>query len=600
MMQDQHKTALKSFYEDKIKEAKEYLQNKYPLEECPQGDVDYPPPATNISSGNWRVWRIKTACSLRPLTLILAIPSLFPDILPKIYLSKSDYSEIGQIPHTDKNRFVCTREENIAVINDAKVGEALEELIRIAAEEIIVKGLNKQNDNDYIEEFLAYWNDDNSCKILSLFVPSEDIELIKVVTLEKGFLESKHLVANTIEEAKEWLSHVDIKIEDKNIYNALYLPFDSAFCLPLPRTNKDIFDILRAFGPKYIDAIKKFFADNEFNLSILFSVSLKQGRALAAWKHLPWGKYIYNGFRPHTLPLDIRFSRSSSNQIERMRVERIDKERLFNRGGKGLKDTTKNCSVAIIGLGSIGSALAMSLAKCGISKFIFIDKEIVTLENVARHLCDFEDVNLKLPKSCVVKQKIERKFPHVKCSTYDNDILALLQNETSLLDSVDIVISANANFGIERRLNSMLRKGVIKSPIFFAWLEPYGVAGHLLYIHPKVGACYQCCFDINGQFQYSVAKQQEGLYKRESGCQSSYFPYSALDVDTFIVNATRRVLEYLEKQSEISFLWSWIGDIVSFKNEGYQICEDWFADSAFSINERILNKQENCEICGKL
>ena len=46
------------------------------------------------------------------------------------------------------------QEENIAVINDAKVGEALEELIRIAAEEIIVKGLNKQNDNDYMKSFL--------------------------------------------------------------------------------------------------------------------------------------------------------------------------------------------------------------------------------------------------------------------------------------------------------------------------------------------------------------------------------------------------------------------------------------------------------------
>ena len=164
----------------------------------------------------------------------------------------------------------------------------MEELIRIAAEEIIVKGLNKQNDNDYIEEFLAYWNDDNSCKILSLFVPSEEIELIKVVTLEKGFLESMHLVANTIEEAKEWLSHVDIKIEDKNIYNALYLPFEKAFSPPLPKTNKDVLAILKESGTKYIDAIKKFFADNEFNLSILFSVPLKQGRALAAWKHLAW------------------------------------------------------------------------------------------------------------------------------------------------------------------------------------------------------------------------------------------------------------------------------------------------------------------------
>ena len=131
-------------------------------------------------------------------------------------------------------------------------------------------------------------------------------------------------------------------------------------------------------------------------------------------------------------------------------------------------------------------------------------------------------------------------------------------------------------------------------------MEPFGVAGHLLYVHSTEGACYQCCFDINGQFQYSVAKQQAGLYKRESGCQSSYFPYSALDVDTFIVNATRRVLEYLEKQSEISFYGLGLAILYPSKMKAIKYVKVGFADSAFSIHERILNKQENCEICGKL
>ena len=53
-------------------------------------------------------------------------------------------------------------------------------------------------------------------------------------------------------------------------------------------------------------------------------------------------------------------------------------------------------SVVIVGCGSIGSHLAMCLAKSGVSKFTLIDNDIVVAENVPRHLCDMVDFFQKI------------------------------------------------------------------------------------------------------------------------------------------------------------------------------------------------------------
>ena len=242
MMQDRQKMVLNDFYEETIGKAKQYLSNKYPLDICNKDDEDFP---QNIQSDFCVVWKITVENSLHPLTLIIAIPKTFPDKLPKIYLSKRDYADIAPIPHVDKNRFVCTRDPNVGFINEDKSSEALLELIKIATEEIINKGIKKENSADFVEEFLAYWNENGKYKYLSLFAPTDKIESLKVVRFSKKFLNSEIIIAKTEEEAQKWLAPFNIEIDEEHIGEALYLPLPEPIYMPLPQNNKDIYEIIK-------------------------------------------------------------------------------------------------------------------------------------------------------------------------------------------------------------------------------------------------------------------------------------------------------------------------------------------------------------------
>jgi len=593
MTQGQHNSILHNFYKECIGEAKKYLESKYPLEPCDDTDEQYP---ENIKKGgHWIVWKIIVDNSRHPLNLLVAIPKIFPDELPKIYLSKKDYLDIRPIPHVDKNRLVCTRDTTVAVINEDKPGEAVDQLVTIAVEEIINKGLRKENIADYVDEFLAYWNDEAEYRFLSLFSPGGKIEKLQIIRLSKAFLNSNWIFASSEEEVKKWLSPFKIEIDKESIYDSLYLPLQEP--ISLPQNKIDFYKIIKTAGKSYLSAVGKYFSQRDSNLFILFSFPLKQERILAGWSQT--NPTRINGFRGGSskIPLNLKMINSD---IKKIRIERIDKERLFNRGGVGIKQSIADRKIALIGCGSLGSHLAISLSKTGISKFLLVDNECVEPENVARHVCGFFEAGFNMPKSEAIKDRLLEHFPHIECIAYNDDILDLLHQKESFLNNYDLIIVALANMSIERRLNFLLRKGVIAAPLLFLWLEPYGVAGQILYIHPINGCCYQCCLDYDGEFLYSVAKSNEEFYKREAGCQSTFVPYSNLEIEYFTAIAGKKIIGFLEDQPKVSILYTWLGNLAFFKSLGYQIKDEWFADLSYSIHEKIISQSKNCKICQHL
>lgn len=585
-MQGQHNSLLQEFYEQCIHKAKEYLESRYLLETCSKTDKDYP---ENLTSESCIVWKIVVQNDLRPLTCIIALPNTFPDELPKIYLSRRDYLEIAPIPHLDNNRFFCTRDPNVVSVNEDKPGEAIEELLQIATEEII-RGIRKENTEDFLDEFLAYWNDDAKYKILSSIKPGPNIEKLKIMNFKEKFLGCNYLLARSEQEAQKWLSHVEIAVDTDSTCDSLYLPLEGP--VQIPNRNLDYYKIIKEAGKKYLLSIEKYFKKKNKGLFIFFSFPLKGERILAGWKQTVPKKIA--GFRPGKDPLDMKFIKSG---IQKIQIIRVDRERLFRRGGTGISPSISDKALAIIGCGSLGGSLTVTLSKTGISNFLVVDNELLEEENVPRHECGFMEAGNKLSKSFAIKRRITSHFPHIDCKDCHDDILALLRKEETLLNNYDMVIVAIAKMSIERRLNSLLRQGIITAPLLFVWLEPLGVAGHMLYIHPNEGGCYQCCLKDNGEFRYSVVKPNQHFNKTETGCQSTFLEYSNLDMQHFMIIVSRAIVALLEDVPQFSILHTWLGDLSLFKSLGYEISDDWFADTSFSVHKRIIQRNGKCEIC---
>jgi hypothetical protein len=156
---------------------------------------------------------------------------------------------------------------------------------------------------------------------------------------------------------------------------------------------------------------------------------------------------------------------------------------------------------------------------------------------------------------------------------------------------------AIGQLAIERRLSFLLRKGVLKIPMIFVWIEPYGVGGHVLFVHPEKGACYSCCFNDSGEFLYSIAASGQQFFKKEAGCQSSFLPYSAIDMEMFVLMASRKIAEIFANNPLFTTAYTWVGDIKQFNELGYKISDNYLADIPFRFKHREIMSYGDCELC---
>lgn len=599
MIQGQHKSYLKNYYEEIARRVKVFLEKNYSsVEVCFFSDTDYP---TNIRNDSFYVYKIKIEVLNKPLTLLVAIPTLFPDRLPKIYLSLKDYSNLPLLPHIDKDREICTRDHEVVFINEHKIEESVLEFIQIAINNI-QQGINKENQQDVLDEFLAYWNPEATWCALTLFSPSQKIERFQLFTLKSPVLETKYVIAKNQDEAETWLKPLKLEFSNEKIFNVLYLPLNKSFTLPFPTKNRDIYEIIKKNGDIYIQAFDNFYFSSEGrNLIVLFSLEVNGDRILAGWKHFSWNKKdTLKGFTSISkVPLEWKLARSGNINIEKIRIKRLDKQRLFRRIGMDVNEKINISSIAIIGCGSLGSQIAVSLSKCGISDFLLIDKENLEIENICRHTCGTYAAVKNIPKVEAVKDALQKHFPFITCKTYNQDILDILKEDCSLLNNYDFVIVATANKSMERRMNDLLKRGVIRASLMFIWMESFGVGGHLLYISNDNKGCYNCCMTQTGNFKYTIAVENSDFLKRESGCQSTYVPYSNLDIEQFISIIGRKIISIINNSPEKNLLFTWLGDINRFEDMGYKIQERWVAEESFTVHQINIMQSDKCTLCNK-
>ena len=596
MMQGQLIDMLTNFYNEALKSTEKYLRESgYILEICKKDDKDIIKLKKMPDVSFREFWKIKIDIKgIRKITLILAIPQTFPDAFPKIYLSEKDFQEIYPIPHLDKNRFICTRDPEVAVINEFKIGEATKDLLEIATN-IIKSGIKKENETDYIEEFLAYWNEGTINTCLSIFNPKKEPSFLFVYKLRKRIFCCNYIITDSRIFLEKWLEPFSVTISENQVIEALYLP-TKPFSPYLLNTDNDLLKIIKNEDIKY--TLESYFNQDRLHNVIIASFILKDEFILFGWKHQGWKNVKIKGFRKNHIPLKIRLEHSQNRSIKKIKVIRLDRERLFKRGGLMSIPIKEDISIAILGCGSLGSFLTMSLARCGISKFMLVDKEYLLPENTPRHLCGLIEASQNMRKVEAVRKRLIEHFPNIECDVFHNDILDLLEKDENILNKNNIVLVAIGNMAIERRINYLLRNGSINSPVIFLWIEPLGVGGHVLYISPKNGGCYDCAFDEKGNFLYTISNASDYFYKRESGCQTTFMPYSGLTVGQFSIIAAKIIIKILEDLPNNSILFTWLGDIEEFEKSGHTINPIYDAQLPYRIIERQIKKRSSCVTCG--
>ena len=108
------------------------------------------------------------------------------------------------------------------------------------------------------------------------------------------------------------------------------------------------------------------------------------------------------------------------------------------RHGKDLQARFSNSTVAICGLGGLGSNVAFSLARAGIGKLILIDFDHVDISNLHRQQYKASQVGMK--KTTALKENLLEIAPYLTADTYTVRITE--ENIPTLLSDADIICEA--------------------------------------------------------------------------------------------------------------------------------------------------------------
>jgi len=125
---------------------------------------------------------------------------------------------------------------------------------------------------------------------------------------------------------------------------------------------------------------------------------------------------------------------------------------LSERHGEKLQEEFASATVAICGLGGLGSNIAISLARAGIGKLILIDFDRVDITNLHRQ--QYKANQIGLDKTDALFENLKEIAPYIELETHTVRITE--ENATELLKDADIICEAFDNAECKAMLTNLV------------------------------------------------------------------------------------------------------------------------------------------------
>lgn len=186
----------------------------------------------------------------------------------------------------------------------------------------------------------------------------------------------------------------------------------------------------------------------------------------------------------------LRLMNSPSRYHRQILVSQIGKE-----GQKRICES----SVAVVGLGALGSVSANLLVRAGVGRLRLIDRDFLEFQNLQRQvLFDEDDLRQNLPKAVAAQRKLQKINSEIEIEAEPSDLNADTVDE--LLEGIDLVLDGTDNFETRFLLNDFS----LEKKIPWIYGGAVGTEAMTYVILPGEGPCLRCLFEEApkpGEFQ---------------------------------------------------------------------------------------------------
>ncbi|XP_042472999.1 ubiquitin-like modifier-activating enzyme 5 isoform X1 [Zingiber officinale] len=205
-------------------------------------------------------------------------------------------------------------------------------------------------------------------------------------------------------------------------------------------------------------------------------------------------------------------------------------------------------SVAIVGIGGVGSVAAEMLTRCGIGRLLLYDYDTVELANMNRLF--FRPDQVGMTKTDAAVQTLEEINPDVVLESYSLNITTVegfgvfmesLKREVSLRSKqksrVDLVLSCVDNYEARMVVNQACNE--LRQTWMESGVSEDAVSGHIQLLVPGETACFACAPPL-----VVASGVDERTLKREGVCAASLPTTMGVVAGLLVQNALKYLLKF--------------------------------------------------------
>jgi molybdopterin/thiamine biosynthesis adenylyltransferase len=521
-------------------------------------------------------------------TLRLQVPTFFPTQLPDVYVEPWD--AFGFIPHVQTDGLVCYQETEGMVVDRRSPLSILEGVLEKALS-VLRNGASGNNEDVFAEEFESYWRRLESATSLPSLVEATDQPRL----IRRAKKEDTDFLADSEEQISAFLNGSSVK-GDFTIQKALYVPLKKSARVIPPRPDESLWseekirevvwgNVASAFKSEVRDLCEEL--SGQTTTIVLGIPKETEGRSLVGIR--------YKGVEAEH-PL---LPESSSWKRIPLVLSRMDHGYIAPRSGADTELSSR--SVLLVGGGAVGGHLSFELGRAGVGQITLVDPEKLRPENTYRHALGRGHWSDN--KARALKARLESKLPYLKCEAVPYKIQKALDRGELDLRDYDLIVCATGDMTLELGLNDH-RAGIGATlPLLHAWLEPYGIGGHVLVSGNDEAGCLECLFtsssgDKRLHNRAAFAQKGQEFGRRLAGCGSLHTPYGSADALRTAELATRMATEVLTGRESGSPLRSWKGDPGEFLAEGYRLSNRFSLTSEQLEDQKYAYVAGECPVCG--
>lgn len=522
--------------------------------------IDYP-----------RAWEFTIETKNGVVAVEILLPGAFPSCLPKVRVKPAGNFRFV-VPHVNDDGSLCLTTN--AAATPIAAPEAAIDFVISRARTI----LDSPEQSDFDAEFFSYWQNYGG-ELGHVLVLTPDAEIPKHAFC---LCDSTHKILSADEpKLRAWCRRA-AKSEDAIRSIGQVERVDLADRLPPSKFPKTVGELLVLIGPTagaLVEAIQKHLSWRTGDFLVTLRIPTTSGHIDAAVSFAAHAagrkKDVSKGFRQGNVPWEVIKTRAHVETvgapIMRLGVQSVHPQHIRTRGGNGIDFSTKR--VAVVGCGSLGGYVAHMLARMGVGHLLLVDNDTLSWDNAGRHVLGGLQVGKK--KAEALRVLLQMESPHLEIEKLTCDLEQILSISPSRLQGVDLIVSTIGIWGVEYDLNYWARRTSGAPPVIFSWIEPHGVAGHALLVHPVEGGCLACGCNQWGEFKLSVTDPEATTQVQGRGCSGFFQPYGVAEMMPTASMTVRLAADVLLDRCSQSEVRTFLGPKDQFETHGLVARSPW-------------------------